>query len=272
MAAPKVQIDNSKLLKRMKRYEEVTGKEVASSLRRAGRLLAVNMAFSTPPYGKNVDARKLGENALMRDLMRLFYVMSIGRIRGIIDFQGREATMKYGHKGAQPLGNVTEKVLRRDEMKAWHEKRRGANGRVSKARRGVTTGHRIKDLQNLDKGIVTEEYLRAYYKERVKYIGLSKAGWASCIMKMDLSQSDIKNIWSGIPAWVKRHVAKAPSDVKDKADAMLPQIKLTSKIPWADKVMTDKDREEAVRITREKFFRSMGTEIRAVLKKAKESS
>jgi hypothetical protein len=36
--------------------------------------------------------------------------------------------------------------------------------------------------------------------------------------------------------------------------------------------MTDKDREEAVRITREKFFRSMGTEIRAVLKKAKESS
>jgi hypothetical protein len=157
-------------------------------------------------------------------------------------------------------------------MKAWHEKRRGANGRVSKARRGVTTGHRIKDLQNLDKGIVTEEYLRSYYKDRVKYIGLSKAGWASCIMKMDLSQADIKNIWSGIPAWVKRHVSKAPSDVKDKAEATMPEIKLTSKIPWADKVMTENDRQEAVRITREKFYKSMGTEIRAALKKAKESS
>ena len=279
----KVEINNYKLLQRMKKLQEVTGKEVASSLRRGGRLMAVNLAYNTPPYGRSsksktvndevqISSLHLGERALMRDLMRLFYVMSIDRIRGIIDFQGREATMKYGHKGAQPLGNVTEKILRRGEMKAWHQARRGVNGRVSKARRGVTTGHRIKDLQNLDKGIVTEEYLRSYYNERVKYVGLSKAGWASCIAKMDLTESGVKNIWAGIPAWVKRHISKVPSVVTDNAMAMLPEIRLTSKIPWADKVMSESDYREAVRITREKFFKSMGTEIRAALKKAKEAS
>lgn len=204
----------------------------------------------------------------MRDLWRLFYVMDIGRIRSIIDFQGRTATMKYGHKGAQPLGNVTEKILRRGEMKAWHEARRGVNGRVSKARRGNTTGNRIKDLQNLDKGIVTQEYLESYYKERVKMVGLSKAGWAACIAKMDLTESGVKNIWAGIPAWVKRHISKAPSSVADTAAAMLPKIKLTSKIPWADKVMSENDYREALRITREKFLTSMDKEIRATLKKA----
>jgi hypothetical protein len=85
---------------------------------------------------------------------------------------------------------------------------------------------------------------------------------------MDLTESGVKNIWSGIPAWVKRHISKAPSAVSDRATAMLPQIKLTSKIPWADKVMSESDYREALRITREKFFSSMGTEIRAALKKA----
>lgn len=269
MIRPKVQIDNVQLLKKMKQLEKVTGKSVASSLRRGGRLLAVNLAYQTPPFGSNSKAKKLAENALMRDLMRLFYVMSEGRIQGIIDFQGRSANMKYGHRGAQPLGNVTEKILSRSEMRSWHQARRGANGRVSKARRGVTTGHRIKDLQNLDKGIVTEGFLKSYYRERVKMVGLSKAGWASCISKIDLAASDVKNIWAGIPAWVKRHISRVPSSVSDSAEAMLPQIKLTNKIPWASSVMSERDYKEAVRITREKFFRSMKTEISAALRKAK---
>jgi hypothetical protein len=280
MARPKIEISNAALLKRMKRYEEITGKEIASSLRRGGRLLAVSLAKATPPFGfsiKDKDPEKddaepsslhKGEKALFRDVFRVFYIMTKGRIRGILDFQGREATFKYGHKGAAPLGNVTEKILTRGQMKAWHQARRGKNGRVGMVHRGVTTGHRIRDLIHLDKGIVTQEYVESYYKERVKLVGLSKAAWASCIMKMDLSKSDIKNIWSGIPAWVKRHVSRVPSGVTDKCDLMFPEIKLTNRLPWANSVMSANDYREALRITREKFMKSMNKEIKAVLKKA----
>jgi hypothetical protein len=280
MAKPKIEISNAALLKRMKRYEEVTGKEIASSLRRGGRLLAVSLAKATPPFGFSVKDKDptqddpgtsslhKGEKAVFRDIFRVFYVMTQGRIRGIIDFQGREAKFQYGHKGAAPLGEIKEKILTRGEMKGWHQQRRGKNGRVGMVHLGKTTGHRIRDLIHLDKGIVPKLYIDAYYKERMRLVGLSKAAWASCIMKMDLSKSDIKNIWSGIPAWVKRHVSRVPSGVTDKCDLMFPEIKLTNRLPWANSVMSYNDYREALRITREKFMKSMNKEIKAVLKKA----
>lgn len=279
----KVEIDNRKLLAQMKRLEEVTGNTVSSTLKRGARLLAVNMAFNTPPYGKtkndketmngdgstsvDISSLHLGERAILRDLMRLFYVMTEGRIRSIIDFQGREATMKYGHKGASALGDVKEKVLYSSEMKAWHMTRRTANGRVSKTRRGVTTGHRIMDLRNLDKGIVTKDQFDQYYKQRIQYVGLSKAAWASCIAKMDLSGTGLKNIWSGVPAWVKRHISKVPSSVVDKSTDMFPVITITNRLPWAHQVMSTSDIDEAKRITKQKFFSAMNKEIKATLKK-----
>ena len=74
---------------------------------------------------------------------------------------------------------------------------------------------------------------------------------------------------AGVPAWVKRHLNKAPSAVVDNADKSLPIITITSKIPWADKALRESDYREALRISREKFYRSMNTEIRAALKAAK---
>jgi hypothetical protein len=278
MAKPTITLDNTMLLKRMKQLEEVTGKEVASSLRRGGRLLAVGLARVTPPFGLTTKDKILddgseemsslhkGENALLRDLFRLFYVMRIERIRSIVDFQGTSASYKYAHKGASPIGEVKELVLTRGQMKGFHEARRGVNGRVSKARRGVTTGHRFKDLINLDKGIVTKEYVDSYYTEKVKNIGLSKASWASCIMRMNLTNTDIKNIWSGIPAWVKRHVGKCSSSVKDNAENRLPIITLTNSLPWADKVMSENDYRDCLTVVRERFYKSMESEIKGALK------
>jgi hypothetical protein len=71
MATPKIQIDNSKLLERMKTLEAVTGKQVQSTLRRGARLLAVNIAYSTPPYGTNSDALALGEKAVQNDVLKV---------------------------------------------------------------------------------------------------------------------------------------------------------------------------------------------------------
>ena len=278
----KVEIDNRKLLARMKRLEEVTGKTVSSTLKRGARLLAVNLAYQTPPFGKSskdkatmdgdgvesieLSSLHLGERAILRDLMRVFYIMTPGRIQSIIDFQGREATMRYGHKGASALGDVKEKVLYSSEMRSWHQARRISNGRVSKTRQGVTTGHRIKDLRNLDKGFVTKDEFDQYYKKRIELVGLSKAAWASCISKMDLQGTGLKNIWREVPAWVKRHISKVPSSVADRSSALLPVITITNSIPWAHQVTSPSDIAEAKRITKQKFNSAIGKEIRAALK------
>ncbi len=59
-----------------------------------------------------------------------------------------------------------------------------------------------------------------------------------------------------------------PHSVSDNATNDLPKITLVNRLPWADKALRAKDHAEAIRISRQKFYRSMGTEIRAALKKA----
>lgn len=270
MATPKIQIDNAKLMKRMARYQEVTGKQVAATMRRGARLLAVNLATSTPPYGKNPAARKQGEAAIGKDLLRIFYVMHPENIQKFLDFYGKKNTFKSGHKGAAALGDVTHQVLSSQEMKGWHKSHRlSGSGRTRniKLKDGLnvrtTTGIRFRDLPGLDVGIVSQPQFSNYVKYVQTRVGLTKAAWAASAMKVN---ADVKDALSGIPAWVKRHVDKVPAAVIDKADASSPDIKLVSKLPWADKALRKKDHLEAIRISRQKFYHSMQKEIRACIK------
>jgi hypothetical protein len=85
-------------------------------------------------------------------------------------------------------------------------------------------------------------------------------------------KADIMDALSGFPTWVKRHASNVPHNVMDESMAFAPKITLTNKLPWADKALRTTDHKEAIRISREKFYNSMGTEIRAALKKAAEAS
>jgi hypothetical protein len=71
MATPKIQIDNTQLVERMKTLQDVTGKQVQATLRRGARLLAVNLAYSTPPYGTNQESLALGERAVQNDILKV---------------------------------------------------------------------------------------------------------------------------------------------------------------------------------------------------------
>lgn len=267
-------VDTSLLLKRMKAYEEVTGKSVSGSLRRGARLLAVNLAYNTPPYGKSPDAKKLGEGAIGKDLLRIFYVMSAANVEKFLEFWGKKRTFAFGHKGAAPIGDVTHQVLNSLELKAWHQSHRLPSGRTRHIRGKnelnvtTTTGIRFRDLPGLDVGIVTKEQFDNYLKYVQTRVGLSKAAWAACALKI---RADVKNPLAGIPAWVKRHVDKAPCSVDDQSESGKPEMTLTAKLPWSANLNRGGFYAEAVRITREKFYKSMGREIREALKKAREA-
>jgi hypothetical protein len=268
----KVEIDNRKLLARMQRLEEVTGKTVSSTLKRGARLLAVNLAFSSPPYGKNTDARAQGEQAVQNDILRVFTPGS-----GITTRQGR-STKSFAEdvqsfmtrdlrlrdaivaavraSDASTLNKILSNVPGYARFHATtsvdrdlHKRPRNAYGRVRK-------GWRSRD-------IVLGNALPQYLKEKQDLVGLTKASWASAALKVN---ADVKDALSGLPAWVKRHIARVPSAVIDKSDSMLPVVMITSKLPWADKAMPESKYKEAVRIQREKFFNSMGREIKAALK------
>lgn len=193
-------------------------------------------------------------------------------IQKFIDFNGRKHTFKFGHKGAAALGDVTHQVLESSELKSWHKSHRlPGSGRTRnvKLKDGLnvrtTTGLRFRDLAGLDVGIVSQPQFSNYVKYVQLRVGMTKAAWAGAALKVN---ADVQDALSGIPAWVKRHISKVPSAVVDKSNSISPQISLTNALPWASNALKEGDKNEALRIARQKFYRSMGTEIRAVLKKA----
>jgi hypothetical protein len=297
MATPKVQIDDEKLRKRMAKYQDITGKQIAATMRRGGRLLAVNLCTSTPPYGKNSESQKMGERAVQNDILRAYqpaapiktkYPRDKQSLRDVVkrvvvrDFALRDAIIaaidmanrisnrrtaqKRITKKSRALGIADLRVLlgqasgfnklKVDESvdKSVHKQTRNNYGRVRKGWRTRNVVYNSKDLEK-------------YIVEKQKLVGLSKAAWAAAAIQVN---ADVKDALSGIPAWVKRHVSRVTSSaVIDKAEAAVPDITIVNKLPWADKALRPNDHKEAIRISREKFYKSMNTEMRAALKAEK---
>jgi hypothetical protein len=269
----KVEIDNRQLLARMKRLEEVTGKQVTMTMRRSARLLAVSLAYSTPPYGANIDARKKGERAVQKDILKVMRPMENIRLPFPSKVESFKATVQRIVTNNKSLRKDLLKAIRDYDIARisgiiqhvpgfsqlnviglpdadLHQKTRNAYGRVSRGWKG-------RDI------VFKSAYLKEYIEKKQQLVGLSKAPWAACALSIN---ADVKNALSGIPAWVSRHLSKVPHNVLDASNALAPKITLTSKLPWADKVLNESKHKEAVRISREKFFNSMDREIRKALK------
>jgi len=275
MATPKIQIDNSQLLERMKRYQDVTGKEVGASMRRGARLLAVNLAYSVPPYGKDIQARKLGEKAVQNDILRVMRPMEKINLPFKSDTKSFKETVQEFVIENKRLRKRLLKVIKDFDIIAvsaisknvkgfrllnfigtpdadLHKKVRNNYGRVRRGWKGRDVVFQSGSLEN-------------YIKQKQALVGFTKAAWASCAISV---KADIQDALSGIPTWVKRHAASVPHNVMDGSDMLAPRITLTNKLPWADKALRKTDHEKAIRISREKFFKSLGTEIRYALKTA----
>jgi len=278
MATPKVQIDNVQLLKKMKRLEEVTGKEITGTMRRGARLLAVNLAYSAPPYGKDIAARKLGEKAVQNDILRVFTPVTPIKLKhpsSVVSFSDQVG--KYVTRNPK----LKEAIL--SAIKASNQSKLSAilsaAGGFSKLVVGRVDTSLYKSTRNnygrVRKGwqgrniVMPSSELKDFIAAKQDLVGLTKAAWASAAEKVN---ADVKDALSGLPAWVKRHVSNVPSAVMDKSDSMAPHITLTAKLPWQDKALRPTEHKEAIRISREKFVTSMDREIRFALKKAAEQT
>jgi hypothetical protein len=280
----KIAIDNSRLLQRMKRYEEVTGKQVADSMRRGARLLAVNLAYNTPPFGDDPKALKLGERAVMNDILRFF--LPVKKLSGLPEaktngLEGMAESLGNRQLGEAIKASIEQSVLPGRSKKRSEARAKGiADLRAILKNAGKWSSYDVTDKVDASayraarnsygrfKGrgstiVADTKGLVDFLKHKKGNVGLSKAAWAAAAIKVNAT---VKNALAGIPAWVKRHVEKAPCSVTDRSESALPIITLTSKIPWADKALRTSAYREALRITREKFYNSMGTELRHALK------
>jgi len=287
MAVPKMHISVEKLRQKMAQYQEVTGKTIASTMRRAARQLCVNLCYNTPPFGMGSEAKKEGEQATTNDILKVFLSLaplpqSVGAsTKGLRGMAERLQNKSLGEALVAAIDHAT--VPGRGKNKKAHRAKGVEDLRAILANSGrwasfnleQTPSHSVHKaarnsfgrVKSRSKTIISDTgSLVSYITEQKKNVGLTKAAWAAAAIKVE---ADVKDSLSGIPAWVKRHVDRAGATVTDKCETKNPVMILTSRIPWADKALRGSGFSEAVRIAQDKFYRSMNKEIRFALKEVK---
>jgi hypothetical protein len=250
-----VKVEDQKFGRAMLLFGAYKYKKLPDVIRAQARLMAVNLAHNTQPYGKDEVARFKGQNAVRRDLNKVF--IPAERVREIAVIGARYNAVSRLLLYAVDVNNpkriqdawhkLTGKIVpvERAPSKAWHKSQRNSRGRVRGKGRPMI--------------VMASSALRTYTRAKEKLVGFAKSGWAACARALDGTR--------GIPGWVTRN--KGPGKVKDMTgDKEYPRIRLTNEVNYADKAITESQIGEALRMQREKMEKSLQISLDAEAKAA----
>lgn len=255
MPAPTAKIDDAKMLRKMKQYEKLVGKEVRQLVHNAGRLCAIELAKHTAPKGVGTAAKKQGEKKITRNIKSIFTVVNPQWWRAVLRMgkEGREVLV-HTKTSVVWARDTQETIASADAAKSFHKKTRRSDG-TTKARR------------MLDRGIIRQAAYRKYLRETLKKVGLAKAGWGVAALAC---KADVRQPMRGIPAWVRRHMARAKGSINDRKSAGFSwQIKIKNGVRYSRETLSGNGQSFAVNLARRKFYSMMNHAIRK--QKAKEA-
>jgi hypothetical protein len=266
----KFKFESVKFEQIMKDYAEIREVTIPDAVSLNARLLCVELARRTQPFGDNNKARETGEKAITGDLIgRKRRVGIFGAIGAAMSEEGGYSWYKTGDNvrlfvGKDGFAYGTEKMMFRpdastSEMRAFHKKN-FVNGKMSSA--GSKTRN-IGRWKFLDKMFVSKETLDEYIQKAIKKVGIAKAGWANCALQ--LKKVNKGKLTQGIPPWVMRHTADFKNgNTQDlTSDIKNPRVVMTNTTPWASNVIPENEQANAIAVVVVK----MRNQMNQILKK-----
>lgn len=271
MADVRVSVDDRAFSASLRRYALAMKMSFAEAILRQARLVAVNLAYQTQPFGLNLSAKQKAEKTIGVEIGRVYKdvgtvardVGSAGQMSADVSrvkspSQAEAAFVRLVRSGqtakAQKLLNdlnihpfFSTEVNKFDQGSRHQTERFGARRKVPK--------------NTFPKLAVTNfNLIRGYINKIKQRVGTAKAGWASCAQQLGGMR--------GLPAWITRHASQAQlGSVYDATSASGNQqyVIMTNRVPWIDKCLNAGQIQRALDIQRGK----MVTAIRIALRKAK---
>ena len=276
----KITIDDRELQQALLRFYKTKGP--AQVLRAQARLMAVNLAFQTQPYGSK-EGKPMGEGAIASDLvhkkgtnkgifkpLNKFWMDEANRMKQYApeNFR-RRFTTKDGRVWMSESDQIFTSI---SAMKQFHQSMRTPGGR----RRTSKAGHGDREIGRhgaSNKGLVDKNMLIQYVKTTQKKVGIAKAGWAACAMQLGGTRGRMETGIAGVqqqavPAWVKRHAGnRAAGTVVDQSENFLTgRINMINHVPWVSNCLSDQQAQQAIDIQAEKMRRALDYAYQADLK------
>ena len=239
-----IQIDDKKFLRKMKKYEEVVGKEVAQLVQNAGRLCAIECAKYTAPRGTGSDSKKTGEKRVTKDLRGIFTIVNPTWWKEVNEMS--YDALLHKKSGVVWVTKDQKKISGVEEAKAWHKSNR--------------SGGKTDRLGLIDRAVIQQRVYKKYLAETLKKVGISKAGWA---IVAEQCKADVREPLKGFPAWVKRNMPKASGAVSEtKRDGFGFEIKLNNKVGYSRDTLDSQSESFAVNLAKKKMLSMMNRAIR----------
>jgi len=266
-------VDDKKLQQAMVRFAVAKKKSYQETLIQASRILAENLSFQTQPFSHDKSAKESGEGAVGVDISRVykapgfayFYIkesgLSKGRMKGFASAE--HAAKVFVMMIKKGFYNRAEAILQNLQIHPFfstevgkfdlghlHEKaRHGGRQRVSRNQFPALV------VSNVAK-------LKSYILAVQKRVGMAKAGWASCSQQL--------GGFGKIPAWVTRHVGGVSLGLVHDASFLdrEPFIRMTNKVPWIDKCLSQAQMQRAIDIAAYKIMAFIKISMRKAISSA----
>jgi len=239
-------VDSSQVSGLLNQLADLTKKDFGELLRQEARLLAVELAKYTQPFGFDPKSKSQGEGAIKRDLfggkqrVGIFVMLADSIIDQAL------ATGVYQGANVRLFVNKNGDVYGADKNDFWPNATMSqlASYHAEQFKNGVmsSAGSYTRDVGRwkfFTKKVIRQSTGEKYYNQLIKHVGFAKAGWSVCAAQLGGTR--------GIPQWVTRH-RKAPGRVEDNSnDPAKPSITLKNEIDFTRQVLSQAAEAKAVR-------------------------
>jgi hypothetical protein len=220
-------------------------------MKQEGRLLCVELAKYTQPFGTDDKARELGETAVKGDLLGggrgrwdgvkragLFYVIPDG-LAAQFRFEKVGGRVRlFARKDGKIFGCDVNKLKYSasiTELEAFHHASKNKDGSYGSAAATATLDNgRWKFIQ---KWVIKKSQFDALLKLLISKVGYAKSGWATCAEKLGGTR--------GIQKWVTKH--SAPGTVIDETNSEQPKLTIRNDINYTSQVLSESGAKGALR-------------------------
>lgn len=256
MATPSIQIDDTKFLRKMKKYQEITGKEIGQLVNNAARLCALECMRYTAPSGTNGTSKQAGEKQVAGDIRSIFTIINPTwwkELKKGTAFSSGGAAL-HSKSGNVWATDTQTQISDVGAAKSWHKSHKTAAGQTTR-------------LGLLNRALIKQATYRNYLKETLKKVGIAKAGWAIVAEKCN---ADVREPLKGVPSWVQRNMPKAAGMVAAmQKEGMGFSIAITNSVSYARATLDAGGESFAVNLAKKKMMSMMSHAIKA--EKAKQA-
>lgn len=248
-----VQFPEAEFNAMLERFTAATGRSWRDVLRQQGRLLAVNLAFETQPYG-DTKGRQQGEGAVMRDVGLVF--ASLAEAFLMVQEKNEKAARVFWRACQHGKWQLAQSILRSVGIDIpMGQAVDPAIHRGQLDRRGRVRSRKAPPAQIVINGKTIDRYVKLLKKR----VGNGASGWAAVA-------NDLGGM-RGIPQWKKR--GRKQGRAQDNSRSLNnPGILLENAVPYIGNLCNASAVKRATRMQKEKMEKHVEHVTRAAARKA----